>query len=198
MKSSVVSVMTLAKCFMTPPHVHSIKQVKLQKTLVTTDAVITEMTPLTHQTQKDMKAFTLEKNLTNLKTLRNHLICVPALIKFRDSPMQRKSSGRENMMTVSTPYTVFCNKESTLKRNHTSVRNVGNASVLPQASVNSRESILERSAVSATFLTNPSPHIQILKHIKDSTLERSLTNAVTVADPLPTIHLLEGITKFTL
>ncbi|XP_057616168.1 zinc finger protein 793-like [Chionomys nivalis] len=54
-----------------PPHVYSIKQVKLQKSLVTTDAVITEMTPLTHPTQKDMKACTLEKNLANLNTLRN-------------------------------------------------------------------------------------------------------------------------------
>ena len=64
--------MTLAKCFMTPPHVHFIEQVKLQKTVITTDAVVTGMPLLTHQTQVDMTACTLEKNLANLKTVRNH------------------------------------------------------------------------------------------------------------------------------
>ena len=71
MKSSLVSVMSLAKCFMTPPHVHFIEQVKLQKTLITTDAVIIGMTLLTHQIQIDMKACTLEKNLANLEAVRN-------------------------------------------------------------------------------------------------------------------------------
>lgn len=53
---------------MTSPHVHFIEQVKLQKTLVTTDAVITGMSLLTHQAQADMKACMLEKDLANLKT----------------------------------------------------------------------------------------------------------------------------------
>ncbi|OBS69987.1 hypothetical protein A6R68_01472, partial [Neotoma lepida] len=43
--------MSLAKGFMTLLHVHFIEQVKLQKILITTDVVITEMPLLTHQIQ---------------------------------------------------------------------------------------------------------------------------------------------------
>ncbi|KAK7809233.1 hypothetical protein U0070_025642, partial [Myodes glareolus] len=43
------------KCFMTPPHVHFIEQVKLQKILI------------------HMKACTLEKNLANLKTMKKSI-----------------------------------------------------------------------------------------------------------------------------
>ena len=56
---------------MNPPTVHFIIEVTLQKPLTTTDAVMRRMPLLTHQTHIDIKAGTLEKNLLNLKTVRN-------------------------------------------------------------------------------------------------------------------------------
>ncbi|KAK7809256.1 hypothetical protein U0070_025665, partial [Myodes glareolus] len=54
---------------------------------------------LTHQTQTDMKACTLEKNLANLKTIK-------------DSKLQRKNTGRENMMTIWALHIVLYSKQS--------------------------------------------------------------------------------------
>jgi hypothetical protein len=50
---------------------HFIKEVTLQKLLITTDAVRTGIPLLTHQTNADIGASTLEKNLAYLKTVRN-------------------------------------------------------------------------------------------------------------------------------
>jgi hypothetical protein len=56
---------------MNPQTVYFIKEVTLQKPPITTDAVVTRKPLLTHQTHIDIKAGTLEKNLLNLKTVRN-------------------------------------------------------------------------------------------------------------------------------
>ena len=63
--------MSLEKCFMNPPTVYFIKEVTLQKPLITTDAVTTGMPLLTQQIKTDIKACTLEKNLVSLRTVRN-------------------------------------------------------------------------------------------------------------------------------
>lgn len=64
--------MSLAKCFMTHPHVHFVEQMQLQKTLNSTDALVMVKPMFPHQIQINMKACPLEKNLANLKTVRNH------------------------------------------------------------------------------------------------------------------------------
>ena len=113
--------MSLVKCFMNPPTVPFIIEATLQKPLTTTDAVRTRMPLLTHQTQIDLKARTLEKNVVNLKTVRNLPVCVPALLKIREQTVQTKNRDRKNMMTISALHTVSCNKQSILERIHTSV-----------------------------------------------------------------------------
>lgn len=121
LKGSPVSVMSLVKCFMIPLMVDFTKEVTPQKPLITTDAVRTGMSLLTHQTQINIKARTLGKNLAHLKTVRSLSICVPTLLKIRHSTLKRKSTDRKNMMTISALHTVSCNSQSTLEQMQASV-----------------------------------------------------------------------------
>ena len=97
--------MSLVKCFMNPQTVYFIKEVTLQKPPITTDAVVTGMCLMTHQTQIDTEARTLEKNRANLNTVRKLSVCVPTLVKIRDSILQRKSTDKKNMMSISALHT---------------------------------------------------------------------------------------------
>ena len=96
-------------------------------------------------------------------------------------------------MTVLTLHTVFCNNQSTLKRNHTSVGNARNVSVLLQVSLYIREFIMEINPTNATFVANPITSVQILEYIKDFTLGRNLTNAKNVESHFDSLQLLKAI-----
>ena len=183
--------MNLVKCFMNPPTVHLIIQVTLQKPLTTTDAVMTRMPLLTLQTQIDLKACTLEKNVVNIKTVRN----LPALLKIREQTVQTKNRDRKNMVAISALHTVSCNKQSSIERNDTSVGNARDASVPPQTSLYIREFILVRNPTSATFVTNPLPSVQLLKHTNVFILERNLTNAKNVENHFLSCQHLKAIRK---
>ena len=216
--------MNLVKCFMNPPTVHLIIQVTLQKPLTTTDAVMTRMPLLTLQTQIDLKACTLEKNVVNIKTVRNlpallkireqtvqtknrdrknmvaisalHTVSnLPALLKIREQTVQTKNRDRKNMVAISALHTVSCNKQSSIERNDTSVGNARDASVPPQTSLYIREFILVRNPTSATFVTNPLPSVQLLKHTNVFILERNLTNAKNVENHFLSCQHLKAIRK---
>lgn len=68
---SPVNVMNLAKCFRNLPDGYFAKQIILQKSATNTDLVTTGMPVLNHQTSVDIKVYTLEKNLLNIKTMAN-------------------------------------------------------------------------------------------------------------------------------